>query len=157
MKISIILYNLSVVLAIIVGSNLVVCQETATEAGTAQENVAAEPIQSGPLIDLLGTKLQSLEILDEQSAQVKEHYTNEALAGKSVIGLYFSADWYVSLSRSSSALSPLYLRTREASSSMCIFEGASLLTVFFCYNNRAQKGAVRAVNLLRSLFHSTKE
>lgn len=93
MKIFIILYNLSVVLAIIVGSNLVVCQETATEAGTAQENVAAEPVQSGPLIDLLGTKLQSLEILDEQSAQVKEHYTNEALAGKSVIGLYFSADW----------------------------------------------------------------
>jgi hypothetical protein len=98
MKISIIIYNLSVVLAILVGSNLVVCQETATQSDATQEKVAAEPVQSGPLIDLLGTKLQSLEILDEQSAQVKEHYTNEALAGKNVIGLYFSADWYVSLS-----------------------------------------------------------
>jgi len=53
-----------------------------------------EPVQSGPLIDLLGTKLQSLEInADEQSAQVKEHFTNEVLNGKKVIGLYFSADW----------------------------------------------------------------
>jgi len=53
-----------------------------------------EPVQSGPLIDLLGTKLQSLEInTEEQTAQVKEHFTNEALSGKKVIGLYFSADW----------------------------------------------------------------
>ena len=36
------------------------------------------------------------------------------------------------------------------------FEGASLLTFFFCYNNRAQ-GVGLADNLLRSLFHSTKE
>lgn len=88
-----ILYNLSVVLAILVGRNLVVCQETAAQSDATQENASAEPVQSGPLIDLLGTKLHSLEILDQQSAQVKEHYTNEALSGKNVIGLYFSADW----------------------------------------------------------------
>ena len=93
MKIPMILYNLSVVLAILVGRNLVVCQETAAQSDAAQENAAAEPVQSGPLIDLLGTKLHSLEMLDQQSAQVKEHYTNEALSGKNVIGLYFSADW----------------------------------------------------------------
>ena len=95
MKISMILYNLSVVLAILVGGCQVACQETATEADAAQETAASEPVQSGPLIDLLGTKLQSLEIVDQTSAQVKEHFTNEALAGKKVIGLYFSADWYV--------------------------------------------------------------
>jgi hypothetical protein len=40
--------------------------------------------------------MQSLQInAEEQSAQVMEHYTNEALSGKKVIGLYFSADWYV--------------------------------------------------------------
>lgn len=91
MKTFSILYSVSVMLAVLVGRNLVACQETATESEPAQET--AEPVQSGPLIDLLGTKLQSLEILDSQSAKVKEHYTNEALAGKKVIGLYFSADW----------------------------------------------------------------
>lgn len=69
------------------------CEEATANADSAQETAATEPVQSGPLIDLLGTKLQSLEFLDQQSAQVKEHYTNEALAGKKVIGLYFSADW----------------------------------------------------------------
>ena len=93
MKTSMILYNLFVVLAVLVGRNLVASQEAATEE--AAPETAAEPVQSGPLIDLLGTKLQSLEIIDQTSAQVKEHYTNEALAGKKVIGLYFSADWYV--------------------------------------------------------------
>jgi hypothetical protein len=57
------------------------------------ENVADEPVQSGPLIDLLGTQLYSMEIVDETSAQINAHYTNEVLAGKKVIGLYFSADW----------------------------------------------------------------
>jgi len=69
--------------------------ETEAAEDTAQAAAEeAEPVQSGPLIDLLGPKLQSLKI-DEagQSAQVMEHYTNEALAGKKVIGLYFSADW----------------------------------------------------------------
>ena len=92
MKTSTILYSLCVLLAVLVGRNHVASQETATEAAPETE----EPVQSGPLIDLLGPKLQSLDI-DEaaQSATVKEHYTNEILAGKKVIGLYFSADWYV--------------------------------------------------------------
>lgn len=97
MKTSTILYNLSVTLAIFVGGNLVVCQETTSQSEEAQQTSSEEPVQSGPLIDLLGPKLQSLEILDQQSAQVKEHYTNEALSGKKVIGLYFSADWYVQI------------------------------------------------------------
>ena len=92
MKTSTILYSLCVLLAVLVGRNHVASQEAATEAAPE----TAEPVQSGPLIDLLGPKLQSLDI-DEaaQSATVKEHYTNEILAGKKVIGLYFSADWYV--------------------------------------------------------------
>lgn len=58
------------------------------------DDVADEPVQSGPLIDLLGTKLQSLEVdTESQSMVVREHMTNEVLAGKNVIGLYFSADW----------------------------------------------------------------
>jgi len=88
-----ILYNLSVVMAVLVGRNLVVCQETAAQSDASQETAAIDPVQSGPLIDLFGTKLQSLEMLDQESAQVKEHYTNEALSRKKVIGLYFSADW----------------------------------------------------------------
>lgn len=94
MKTSTILYSLFVLLAVFVGRNHVASQEAATQSEAAEET--AEPVQSGPLIDLLGPKLQSLDI-DEaaQSATVKEHYTNEILAGKKVIGLYFSADWYV--------------------------------------------------------------
>lgn len=95
MKTSTILYNIFVVLAFLVGRNLVASEDMATQAEEAQE--ITEPVQSGPLIDLLGTKLQSLEIIDQSSAQVKEHYTNEALSGKKVIGLYFSADWYVKI------------------------------------------------------------
>merc|ERR1719199_1247952 len=73
--------------------------ETAEQAGELSgeevESVAEEdtPIQSGPFIDLLGDTLLSLEMIDEQRAQILTHYTNEALAGKKVIGLYFSADW----------------------------------------------------------------
>ena len=88
-----ILGNLCLLLGILVGRNSVACEEATANADSAQETAATEPVQSGPLIDLLGPKLQSLEFLDQQSAQVKEHYTNEALAGKKVIGLYFSADW----------------------------------------------------------------
>ena len=92
MKTSTILYSICVLLALLVGQNHVASQEAATEAEAAEEK--AEPVQSGPLIDLLGTKLQSLEIDEaQQSATVQEHYTNEVLAGKKVIGLYFSADW----------------------------------------------------------------
>ena len=51
------------------------------------------PVQNGPFIDLLGETLLSLEMMDERHAQLHSHYTNEALQGKKVIGLYFSADW----------------------------------------------------------------
>ncbi len=50
-------------------------------------------VQVGPYIDLLGDMLLSLEMVDEAHAQVHQHYTNEALSGKKVVGLYFSADW----------------------------------------------------------------
>lgn len=50
-------------------------------------------VQSGPYIDLLGDMLLSLEMVDEAHAQVHQHYTNDALSGKKVVGLYFSADW----------------------------------------------------------------
>jgi hypothetical protein len=57
------------------------------------ETTTTEPVQSGPLIDLFGPQLLALEILDEQTGQLNAQYTNEALAGKNVIGIYFSADW----------------------------------------------------------------
>ena len=69
-------------------------QEAADTASTeAQTGQAEAPVQSGPFIDLFGTELYKLEILDESTAQINSNYTNEALAGKKVIGLYFSADW----------------------------------------------------------------
>lgn len=51
------------------------------------------PVQTGPFIDLFGESLLSLEMIDEKQAQLHSHYTNEALRGKKVIGIYFSADW----------------------------------------------------------------
>jgi hypothetical protein len=51
------------------------------------------PVQAGPFIDLLGETLLSLEMVDKGHAQLHSHYTNEALKGKKVVGLYFSADW----------------------------------------------------------------
>lgn len=66
----------------------------ATEEAIGQlEDEPAQPKQSGPFIDLLGETLYSLEMVDESHAQLHQHYTNEALSGKKVIGLYFSADW----------------------------------------------------------------
>ena len=65
---------------------------TTTEGETAAEQ-EAEPVQTGPFIDLFGTQLYSMEMLDETSAQLRAHYTNEALGGKKVVGVYFSADW----------------------------------------------------------------
>ena len=113
MKISIHLLNLVLGVVLLVGGG---CQgesevltqvsdetiEDATpetpEANTASDQKVEEqePVQSGPFIDLFGTKLQSLELVDEKSAQIKEVYTNEALSGKKVVGVYFSADWYAS-------------------------------------------------------------
>lgn len=57
-------------------------------------SVAEEaPVQRGPFVDLLGETLLSLEMIDETHAQLKQQYTNDALSGKTVVGLYFSADW----------------------------------------------------------------
>lgn len=66
--------------------------ETATSASSS--SLSEEPVQSGPFIDLLGKHLLSLEMIDPSRAQLVSHYTNEALANKKVVGLYFSADWY---------------------------------------------------------------
>lgn len=75
-----------------------VADDSAAAAAAAQEEKAktdAEAIgrQSGPFIDLFGETLLSLEMVDESHAQIHQHPTNEILAGKKVIGLYFSADW----------------------------------------------------------------
>ena len=66
--------------------------QTTEKAGISDSNTEA-PIQSGPLIDLFGPTLLSLEFTDSTTAQFKEHYTNEILRDKKVIGVYFSADW----------------------------------------------------------------
>jgi hypothetical protein len=65
------------------------------EVGHEEEKVEtkATPMQSGPFIDLLGEQLYKLDMLDETHAQLRPLYTNEALKGKKVVGLYFSADW----------------------------------------------------------------
>jgi len=64
------------------------------ETAAAEEETAAAPVvQSGPFIDLLGDTLLSLQMVSETQAQVNQHYTNDALSGKKVVGLYFSADW----------------------------------------------------------------
>ncbi|KAL7538633.1 hypothetical protein ACHAXR_008705 [Thalassiosira sp. AJA248-18] len=67
--------------------------EEAAASADSEAEAAAPVVQSGPYIDLLGDVLLSLEMVDEAHAQVHQHYTNEALAGKKVVGLYFSADW----------------------------------------------------------------
>ena len=86
-------FLLSLIASVLVlSSSSAMAQETA--ADTAADTSSAEPVQSGPLIDLLGPKLLSLEMIDETSAQFVENLTSEALAGKKVIGLYFSADWW---------------------------------------------------------------
>lgn len=70
-------------------------EEPATESTQQQqeEQATPPPAQTGPFIDLFGEVLLSLEMVDETSAQVHQHYTNEILSGKKVVGLYFSADW----------------------------------------------------------------
>lgn len=50
-------------------------------------------IPEGPFVDLLGPSLLSLNMVDGSHAQLEVQDTSEALRGKSVIGLYFSADW----------------------------------------------------------------
>ncbi|KAL7567630.1 hypothetical protein ACA910_000224 [Epithemia clementina (nom. ined.)] len=63
------------------------------DLGSAAISSAEPPIQSGPLVDLLGPILLSLEYTGSSTAALKEHYTTDALRNKKVIGLYFSADW----------------------------------------------------------------
>lgn len=63
--------------------------ETQSKATPKEEEV---PKQAGPFIDLFGEKLISLKMVDETHAQIETHLTNEALAGKKVIGVYFSAE-----------------------------------------------------------------
>lgn len=67
----------------------------ATEESPIDNQVPQTPVQVGPFIDLLGPQLLSLEMLSETQAQLQPHYTNEVLKDKKVVGLYFSADWYV--------------------------------------------------------------
>lgn len=58
-----------------------------------QQEEDEEPAQAGPFIDLFGPKLLSLKMRDETHAEIEVKNTNEVLAGKKVIGIYFSADW----------------------------------------------------------------
>ena len=66
---------------------------TSKETGGGGVSEETPVVQAGPYIDLLGDTLLSLQMVDETHAQVNQHYTNEALSGKKVVGLYFSADW----------------------------------------------------------------
>ncbi len=68
-------------------------KDTAKTAEATNANTTPPPKQSGPFIDLFGENLLSLKMVDETHAQIETHLTNEALAGKKVIGVYFSADW----------------------------------------------------------------
>ena len=63
------------------------------ELSPVQSESVELPIQSGPFIDLFGPTLLSLEMTSETTATLNEHLTNDALKGKKVVGLYFSADW----------------------------------------------------------------
>ena len=62
---------------------------TSETESTSEENEQQMQKQSGPLVDLFGHQLYSLEMVDETHAQLVPQYTNEALKGKKVIGLYF--------------------------------------------------------------------
>lgn len=64
-----------------------------TSTRTESDKQRHPPIQSGPLVDLFGPILLSLEMVNSSAAQIKDHYTNDILKGKKVIGVYFSADW----------------------------------------------------------------
>jgi len=67
--------------------------EDIIEEGEEEVNSSEEIIQTGPFVDLFGPSLLSLSMVDETHAQIEAHNTNDALHGKSVVGLYFSADW----------------------------------------------------------------
>jgi hypothetical protein len=67
------------------------------DGGDGATPVSTEPVQSGPFVDLFGPTLLSLNMVDATRAQIVSNYTSDALRGKSVVGVYFSADWYVRL------------------------------------------------------------
>jgi nucleoredoxin len=67
-----------------------------TSLDTVQGSTTDEtkpPIQMGPLIDIFGQQLLTLEMMNDTSAALRPSLTSDALRGKKVIGLYFSADW----------------------------------------------------------------
>lgn len=68
-------------------------EETPSSPEQADDVSEEAPAQSGPFIDIFGPSLLALEMTGENSATLKEMLTNDALQGKKVVGLYFSADW----------------------------------------------------------------
>jgi hypothetical protein len=69
-------------------------EEETESIPSPDDNVSVEmPVQNGPFIDLFGPTLLALEMTSPSTAQLHELLTNDALQGKKVIGLYFSADW----------------------------------------------------------------
>jgi hypothetical protein len=72
--------------------------ESAEKTQTKQQQSPAEKdekslAQVGPFVDLFGPKLLKLRQLDEKRMELLTTTTNEALNGKMVVGIYFSADW----------------------------------------------------------------
>jgi len=75
-------------------------EESSSDDNTVMEEEEQEvtdapepPQQTGPLVDIFGETLLSLVMIDDKNAQLEVHNTNDALKGKKVIGVYFSADW----------------------------------------------------------------
>lgn len=48
---------------------------------------------TGPLVDILGSQLLHMEMVDDKHATLRPIFTTEALQKKNVVGIYFSADW----------------------------------------------------------------
>lgn len=66
-------------------------QSTVSSASTTTATV---PEPTNPLVDIFGPKLLKLEINEAgNQATIQEELTADALKGKSVVGIYFSADW----------------------------------------------------------------
>jgi nucleoredoxin len=63
------------------------------EKETLSKSSSELPLQSGPLIDLFGSRLFKLAMVDSTTAELRPNLTSDALRGKKVIGVYFSADW----------------------------------------------------------------
>jgi hypothetical protein len=78
-----------------------VSEDNMTEAVVGSPEIEQEEdeiydniVQKGPLVDLLGPTLLSLVLTGENTARFEQNLTNDALAGKTVVGLYFSAGAY---------------------------------------------------------------